>query len=84
MLLVVPVLVELDKELRSRSGISADSFTTDITFTSRVDAGLAISAKTYTAIVGSFYDEEQVGACTSILGMGSPDAKQIRSWFFIA
>ena len=51
-------------------------------FTSGVDAGLGISAKT--SIVGGFYDEEKVGACTPILDMGSPDAKQITSWFFIA
>ena len=31
-----------------------------------------------------FDDEEQVGASTSILDIGSPEAKPIQSWFSIA
>ena len=41
-------------------GIFADLFTTDIPCTNCLDAGLAVSAKTCTAIAGGFDDEEQV------------------------
>ena len=66
------------------NNIFADLFTFDILCTNCLDACLGVSAKTFTAIAGALDDEEQVGASTPIRDMDSPEAKQIRSWSFIA
>ena len=49
-----------------------------------LDADLCVSTKPCTAIAGGFDDEEQAGASIPTLDLGSLEAKQIRSWFFIA
>ena len=56
----------------------------DVPISTHSTSGLGGLAKICTVIAVGFGDEEQVGASTPTLDTDSPEAKQIRSWSFIA
>ena len=81
-----PVLVEVDRELRSRSKayLLTHLILTYLVPVAWIQTWVSQPNHVQLLQVGGFDDEWHVGASTPTLDMGNPKAKQIRSWFFIA